>query len=131
MASGSGLGGLWTLIKILLVIFAVTACYTSDLVKNDPDQAIVAAIIWVIVIVGIIVAFMAISYAADRNPGGSSYAPAYAQTPFGQGAYNQPAPVYQQYPMYAQPTPVNRTCRYCDAMMAPYSPICPSCGRKN
>jgi len=37
MSSDSGLGGLWTLIKILLVIISpVTACYTSDLVSKDP-----------------------------------------------------------------------------------------------
>ena len=131
MSSDSGLGALWTLIKILLVIFAVTACYTSNLVSNDPDQVFVAVIIWVIVIAGIIVAFMAISYFGGKGQRPAAYPPAYGYPAYGQSTFQQPAPVYPQYSMYAQPGPGVRACRYCDSYLAPNSPICPRCGRLN
>jgi quinol-cytochrome oxidoreductase complex cytochrome b subunit len=117
---------LWTLIKILLIIFVITACFTSNLVKDDPDQMIVAVIIWVVVIAGIIVFFMAVSYWGGKNPPPTPYAPVYQQS-----AYGQQVPGNNPYQAYAQPAPGIRICRYCDSYLSPQSPICPRCGRKN
>lgn len=131
MSNGSGLGGLWLLIKIVIVIFAVTACYTADLVKNDPDQAIVAVLIWVVVIVGLIVGFMALSYIGGKSPHPASNYPGYGQSSFGQQPYQQYFPANRAYAMYTPPVAAIRPCRYCDSYLAPTSPICPRCGRKN
>jgi hypothetical protein len=129
MSNGSGFGAVWTLIKILLIVFVVTACFTSDLVRTG--QVFVAVLVWAIVIAGIIVLFMALSYWGGKSPAPVAYAPVYQQSAYGQPSSWQTVPAYQQYPAYAQPAPGIRACRYCDSYLAPYSPICPRCGRKN
>jgi len=113
--------GLWTLIKLLLIIFALTACYTADLVRNDPRQLFTAILVWVCVIVGIVVAFMGLSYWATKDKMPDPYKPYYQNS--NPQAY--PVPVYNPGPIGPRP------CRYCNAYLTGVSPICPVCGRKN
>jgi len=115
----------WTLIKILLVIFALTACYTADMVQKDPRQLITAILIWACVIGGIVVFFMAVSHWATTGSGGASGQPIYPNAPL----YQNPQYAYMVPPGQGRPSSGLRPCRYCDGYLTPSSPICPKCGR--
>jgi hypothetical protein len=112
----------WFIVRVLLVIFAISACWTADYINNGGSW-LVAGLVWAAVIAAIVVFFMGIGYLADRTPkraGAPGYPP--GGMPYGMAPYQVPA-----QPLYMGPRP----CRFCDAYLYPPSPICPKCGRKN
>jgi len=118
----NGWSSAWVIVRVLLVIFVVTGCWTTDYLKNGGSW-VVAGLAWASVITAIVVFVMGISYLADRSPKRAPPPP-----------YPTAGMTYGLYPYQAASLPVYtgpRPCRNCDGFLFTPSPICPKCGRKN